>query len=390
MSANVEASVRWLQEQGEAAERDLEDLVVQSSFTDYREGGLAVGARLRDLFAVPGLSCRATASVSGRFADHLVFRTAATGSRALLVGHLDTVFPPGTFDGYRRDGDLRRGPGVLDMKGGLVVVAYALRALAESGLLEGLALDVIIVADEEVGSPEGRAVIEASARDADAALVFEAGRAADAIIVARKGTGGVTAIATGKAAHAGNNHADGANALWALARFVDAAQGLTDYARGRTVNVGKIEGGQGKNTVPDRALAEIDIRFETKADGEALVEELRAVAQIAAASVPGTALELRGGVLRAPLERTAKSAALATSYGAFARAAGLGAGEAKLLGGGSDANTTSALGIASIDGLGPRGKGFHTKDELIEIRTLLPKAEALLRYLASRTPRDAP
>ena len=81
---------------------------------------------------------------------------------------------------------------------------------------------------------------------------------------------------------------------------------------------------------------------------------------------------------------------MATSYGAFARAAGLGAGEAKLLGGGSDANTTSALGIASIDGLGPRGKGFHTKDELIEIRTLLPKAEALLRYLASRTPRDAP
>jgi glutamate carboxypeptidase len=270
------------------------------------------------------------------------------------------------------------------MKGGLVVVAYALRALAEVGLLTELALDVVIVSDEEVGSPEGRAVIEARAHDATAALVFEAGRAADAIIVARKGTGGMTAIATGKAAHAGNNHADGANALWAIARFTDAAQRLTDYGRGLTVNVGKIEGGQGKNTVPDSAKAEIDLRFETKVDGEALVAALHEAAREAAAGVPGTSIELRGGVLRAPLERTPASAKLAASYGDCARAVGLGSVEAKLLGGGSDANTTSALGIASIDGLGPRGKGFHTKDELIEIATMIPKAEALLRFLAAR------
>lgn len=272
------------------------------------------------------------------------------------------------------------------MKGGLVVVAYALRALAEVGLLPRLAADVVIVADEEVGSPEGKAILTALAARAetDAALVFEAGRAEDAIILARKGTGGVTAIATGKAAHAGNNHRDGANAIWALARFIDAAQGLTDYARGRTVNVGKVEGGQSKNTVPDSAKAELDLRFESKIEGEQLVKELHEAAAHIASQLPGTEIELRGGIARAPLERTARSEALGKSYGAFASQVGLGHAFAKLLGGGSDANTTSALGIASIDGLGPRGKGFHTKDEQIEIATMIPKTEALMRYLASR------
>lgn len=385
-AGSVESGAAWLRERLPAMETDLAELVEQNSFTDNREGGALVGARLRDLFGLPGLTATSTPSVSGRFADHLAFGTSPDleGPRALLIGHLDTVFPPGVFEGYRKDGDLRRGPGVLDMKGGLVVVAYALRALAEVGLLDRVGLDVLIVADEEVGTPEGRGLIEARAARANAALVFEAGRAADLIITARKGTGGVTAIATGKAAHAGNNHADGANALWAIAKLVDGAQQLTDYARGITVNVGKIEGGQGKNTVPDSARAEIDLRFETKVDGENLVKQLGEIAARATAAVPGTSIEIKGGVLRAPLERTEGSVALMRSYAEIARSVGLGDGEAKLLGGGSDANTTSALGIASIDGLGPRGKGFHTKDEQIEIATLVPKAEALFRWLAGR------
>jgi glutamate carboxypeptidase len=382
--AAVDQAARWLAEQLPAMEDELARLVEQNSFTDHREGGLAAGETLRSVFAIDGLTAASTPSECGRFADHLVFSTAAKGPRVLLLGHLDTVFPPGIFEGYRKDGDLRRGPGVLDMKGGLVVVAYALRALAEASLLPGIAADIVIVADEEVGSPEGKAIIASRAAEADAALVFEAGRAEDAIILARKGTGGVTAIATGKAAHAGNNHADGANAIWALARFVDQAQRLTDYGRGRTVNVGKIEGGQSKNTVPDSAKAELDLRFESKVEGEQLVKELHEAASRITAEVPGTQIELRGGIARAPLERTGRSEALGKSYGDFARVAGLGSGFAKLLGGGSDANTTSALGIASIDGLGPRGKGFHTKDEQIEIATMIPKAEALLRYLASR------
>jgi glutamate carboxypeptidase len=378
----------WWRGRRDAFEDALRGLVEVNSFTDNREGGLEVGRRLRSLLALPGVDASSIASM--RYADHWVFRTAGNPRLApvALLGHLDTVFPPGVFEGYRVDGALRRGPGVLDMKGGLVVVAFALRGLAESfpGGLEALPpLRIVVVADEEVGSPEGAGVIRQAIAGSTAALVFESGRAQDAIITRRKGTGAVNAIAHGKAAHAGNHHAEGRNAIWALARWIDAAQRLTDYDRGVTVNVGKISGGQGKNTVPDRAEAQADIRYITRADGEALTQELRVAAEQAAAAVPGTKLELSGGVGREPLERTAASVSLMEAYAAAARASGLGDGEAPLIGGGSDASTSGAMGIASIDGLGPRGKGFHTVDEHIEVDTLVPKAEALARFLVSRS-----
>src|SRR5262249_53072292 len=190
--------------------------------------------------------------------------------------------------------------------------------------------------------------------------------------------------ARGKAAHAGNAHDKGANAIWALCRFVDRAQGLTDYGRGVTVNVGKIAGGESKNTVPDHAQCSVDFRFEHMADADRPFAPLRAAAEEAAASVPGTSLLVEGGPARTPLERTPANVALYQEYAAHAHAAGLGDGEAPLLGGGSDASTTAAMGIPSIDGLGPRGSGFHTRDELIEVATLGPKAEALAAFLARR------
>jgi glutamate carboxypeptidase len=379
-------AARWLTDKLPAMEAALEPLVAENSFTKNTDGGRKVGAMLRALFAFDGVD--AAVRPSATYADHLVFKTRAEApnDRAIaLVGHLDTVFPPGVFEGYRRDGDLRRGPGVLDMKGGLVVVAFAFKALAETGGFEGLApVRVVIVADEEVGSPEGQGIIGDAIRGSSAALVFEAGRAEDKIITSRKGTGGMTATAHGKAAHAGANHKDGVNALWAMARFVDAAQALTDYERGVTLNVGKITGGQGKNTVPDAADAAIDIRFCTKVDADALMDAIRRAADEAARSVPGARIEIEGGAARMPLERTPASEALMKAYGACAKASGLGSEEAPLIGGGSDASTSSSMGIASIDGLGPRGAGFHTKDERIEVATLVPKAQALARFLASR------
>jgi glutamate carboxypeptidase len=385
-AARGDEAARWLDGKQREMEERIASLVEINSFTDNADGGRKVGAMLRaETFAIPGLESRALAS--GRYADHLVLSSKGRAGVApvAMVGHLDTVFPPGVFEGFRRDGDLARGPGVLDMKGGLVVVAYALRALAETVGLDAIApVRIAIVADEEVGSPEGQGVIREAIDGAEAALVFEAGRTTDAIITRRKGTGGMTARAFGKAAHAGNNHKEGVNAIWALARFVDKLQGLTDYDRGITLSVGKIGGGQGKNTVPDEAEASFDLRFCSKADGDALVEALRRAAEEAAASVPGSRIELSGGVARQPLERTEASAALMQAYAACARASGLGADEAPLIGGGSDASTSSAMGIASIDGLGPRGAGFHTKDERIEVATLVPKAQALARFLAGR------
>jgi glutamate carboxypeptidase len=365
----------------------IERLVVQNSFTENREGGAAVGeAVAAELRSIEGVSVRAFPSE--QFAPHIMATTRAAEASPegciAIVGHLDTVFPPGVFEGYHRDGDVARGPGVLDMKGGLVIAIEALRALAGLGALADLPVRFLIVSDEEVGSPEGRPLIQREVKGAAGALVLEAGRKGDAVITARKGTAGLKATAAGRAAHAGNAHASGANAIWALARFIDKAQSLTDYARGITVNIGKISGGQGKNTVPDHAEALIDFRFERIEDGEATLDALLRAAAASAESVPGTSVAIVGGVARSPLERTDANVALYREYAACARACGLGDGEAPLLGGGSDASSTAAIGIPSIDGLGPRGSGFHTKEELIEIPTLLPKAEALARFLLGR------
>ncbi|HEY0189890.1 MAG TPA: M20/M25/M40 family metallo-hydrolase [Kofleriaceae bacterium] len=349
----------------------------------------AVGELLREAFALPALACSVVPGGSAAgvaLGDHLIWRTPAAAARApiVLIGHHDTVFPPGHFEGWREEAGRAIGPGVLDMKGGLAVIRGALAALDEVGALADLPLVVVSVGDEEIGSPTSAPHLQAVARGAACALVFESGRANDLIITRRKGVGAMTVIAHGVAAHAGNHHQDGANAIWALAKFVDAAQALTDYARGVTVNVGQVLGGTSKNTVPERAECRLDLRYETTADAEAVVAALRIAADAAAHAVPGVTMEVSGGANRLPLERTDASARLRDEYAACARAVGLGDGEAGLLGGGSDANTVAPLGVPAIDGLGPRGAGFHTTGEYAELASFVPKAEALLRFLWHR------
>jgi len=356
-----------------------------NSFTENVAGVNAVAAMLREAYALPSLACT-TIESGDRYGDHVVWRTPAAASAPpiVLIGHHDTVFPPGHFEGWREDGGRATGPGALDMKGGLSVIRGALAALDEIGALAAIPLVVMTVSDEEVGSPSSQPHLQAIARGAACALVFESGRAGDAIITRRKGVGAMNAVAHGRAAHAGNNHKDGANAIWALAKFVESAQQLTDYARGCTVNVGQFAGGTSKNTVPERAECKLDLRFETVADAKKLVAALGAAADAAAAAVPGVRIEISGGANRLPLERTPASAALREEYAACARAAGLGDSEAGLLGGASDANTVAPLGVPAIDGLGPRGLGFHTTNEYVELATFVPKAEALVRFLLGR------
>ena len=355
-----------------------------NSYTAHVEGVDRVGAMLREAFAIPPLAL--TTIPVATYAEHLVWRTPAASMRPpiLLVGHHDTVFPPGHFEGWRELDGKACGPGALDMKGGLAIIRTALAALADAGVLADLPIIVVSVSDEEVGSPSSAPHLRELARGAACALVFESGRANDMIITRRKGVGAMTVVAHGKAAHAGNNHKDGANAIVALSAFVSAAAALTSYERGVTVNVGQFTGGTSKNTVSERAECALDLRYETVADAEALVAALRALAEAAAASVPGVRIEVSGGANRLPLERSAASAALKDEYAACARAAGLGDGEAPLLGGGSDANTVAPLGVPAIDGLGPRGAGFHTTSEFVELASFVPKCEALVRFLWGR------
>jgi glutamate carboxypeptidase len=358
--------------------------VETNSYTSHTVGVDSVGIMLREAFALPSLALTAI-PVEG-FAEHLVWRTPASTQRPpiLLVGHHDTVFPPGHFEGWREADGKAVGPGALDMKGGLAIIRTALAALDAAGVLADLPIAVISVSDEEVGSPSSAPHLRELARGAACALVFESGRANDMIITRRKGVGAMTIVAHGKAAHAGNNHKDGANAIVAIARFVDAAAKLTDYSRGVTVNVGQITGGTSKNTVPERAECALDLRYETVADAESLVAALREAAETAARSVPGVRVEVSGGANRLPLEKSTASSALRDEYAACARASGLGDGEAPLLGGGSDANTVAPLGVPAIDGLGPRGAGFHTTNEFVELASFVPKCEALVRFLWGR------
>ncbi|MEZ4392235.1 MAG: M20/M25/M40 family metallo-hydrolase [Polyangiales bacterium] len=374
----IDDAVRWLRGQQDEMVRSLAALVDASSHTRDKAGVDAAGARLERM--VP-LRCARVRSAE--FGDHLVFGDRQAGAPGvILIGHHDTVFPREVFAGWREDGRLGRGPGALDMKGGLVVVAFALQALSRVGALRGLGVSLAVVSDEEVGSPESAPMLRALAQGADAALVFEAGREGDRVVTRRKGTGSVRVVAHGRAAHAGNAHRQGASAVRAMARFIEAAEALTDYDAGRTLNVGRVEGGIGKNTVPERCEADIDLRFERADDLRELHERLVAIAGESA--MLGTRIEVSLGVGRPPMARTEASASLLAEFLACQSAAGLGGGECELQGGGSDASTVASVGVPAIDGLGPRGVGMHTLDERVELDSLVPKAEALLRFLGGR------
>ena len=380
MEKSLANAVTWLAGQRPAMEGLLRRLVEQNSWTRNVPGVNAVA----DVVAAELAACalRVERIPGGAFGDHLAFASPAPGPFRFLIGHSDTVFPPGTFEGWRVEGERVTGPGVLDMKGGLVVGIFALRALHRAGLLERIPVRGIVVGDEEAGSPVSTPLTIERVRGASAALGLESGRAGDLIVTRRKGIVSLDVRATGVAAHAGGDHEKGRNAIWALARFVDRIQGLTDYDRGVTVSVGRFEGGTTRNTVPAAARCEVDVRFLAPADGEAVL--LRVDEAAREAELPGTAITVERHGSRPALVRTPGSAALAAAYGECQRAAGLAAGEAPLSGGGSDASVTGAAGVPSIDGLGPRGAGFHTHDEWIDLGSLVPKAEALVRFLAGR------
>jgi glutamate carboxypeptidase len=364
-------------------------LVEQPSCTREPEDVEAAARLLDEQASALGLERQLRPDPERRYADHRIFTSpaAARGQDALaLVGHIDTVFPRDMgFFGFRRDGDTVRGPGVLDMKGGLTVVVHALTALKRVSPETYAALPFRFVCntDEEVGSQDSHRVFEEIAPHTREALVFEGGREDDRIITRRKGGAVFRIDVYGKAAHAGNRHAEGVSAVHALALLIARLEEMTDYDRGVTVNVGRVQGGTAKNTVPEHAWCEIDGRFEQAADGEALAKGIEQWVQHP--DLPprlGSArIERSGGITRPPLVPSDASQALRTRYETHAAAVGLGTGEADLQGGGSDANILSGLGIPSIDGLGPRGRHFHSTEEWSSLASLLRRTQALARLV---------
>lgn len=295
----------------------------------------------------------------------------------LLIGHLDTVWPLGTLATMpaRVEGDRLYGPGVADMKGGLVQLLFALEALEALGLEPQVCPVVFIGADEEVGSRESRRYVQMLARGAERALVVEPAFGPDgALKTARKGAGHFTLTVRGRAAHAGVSPESGRSAILELSHQIQALFALNDPAAGVTVNVGRIDGGLRPNVIAPEARAEIDVRAPTLAAQDALDRALRSLGPV----LEGSSVEVEGWFPRPPMEPTARNLALWER----ARAAGAALGvelDHVGVGGASDGNLTSPH-TATLDGLGAVGDGSHAPDEHVVV-SRMPERAALLALL---------
>jgi glutamate carboxypeptidase len=316
-----------------------------------------------------------------RRGDHLRVTWWPQKSRAagqfLVLGHYDTVYSSGTLSKmpFRVTGGKAYGPGVFDMKAGIVQALFALKALQETQAPLTRRLVFLWTSDEEIGSESSRELIEAEARRSDAVFVLEPALGPRGLIkTARKGVGEAELIVHGRASHAGLAPQEGINAIHELARQLARIQEWNDPRHGVTVNADVIEGGTRVNVIAERARAVLDLRALRAADTRRLERRLHALSPI----LPGARLEIRGGFNRAPLERKF-SAALFAKAKRLAAQMGL-ALEECTAGGGSDGNLTAALGVATLDGLGAVGHGAHSAHEHILINTM-PVRSALLAAL---------
>jgi glutamate carboxypeptidase len=312
---------------------------------------------------------------------HLYARPAAgrRGARfQLVVGHMDTVWPVGTLERMpvRRDGDILFGPGTYDMKAGLAQFVFAAKALAAAGLVPSVTPVLLVNTDEEIGSPTSEAMIERLARRADRALVLEAGEGPDGRLkIARKGVGRYRLLVHGRASHAGTSFEEGVSAVLELSHEVQRLFALNDAAHGVTVNVGTIDGGMRPNVVAPQASADIGVRVPTAQSARRLDSSLRSLQPI----LPGSSLELSGGLGRPPMTASARNRALLAAAQRLGRTLGLSLDDAGVVGGGSDANTTSRH-TATLDGLGPIRDADHAPDEHIRVHSTLDRT-ALLALL---------
>ena len=316
----------------------------------FKESGLTEGGR------VAGLEDR----------PHVILNNGVeTGPRVLMVGHVDTVFPiDNPFQTYEERGETIHGPGVSDMKGGLLLAAATCAGLRELGLLDQLHISLFLSTDEETQSRTSKQLLlDHCATGFDMALIFEGGRKNGNLVYARKGVGRYLVTVEGKSAHAGISHKDGVNAIEGLASKVLAIQKLTDYDRGVTLNAGRTAGGVSRNTVAPTAWAEFDLRVEHAEDAPRVDAAIREICETE--QLPGSRTLLEGGLGRPPWPENDGSHALAAHWVETAAALGMEiAGQPT--GGGSDGNFTAAAGIPSLDALGPVGGNPHTPEEYIE------------------------
>jgi glutamate carboxypeptidase len=304
------------------------------------------------------------------------------GPHVLLIGHMDTVFDPGTVAErpFRVERDTAYGPGVSDMKGGLLLGFFAVEMLQEVGFKEFGSVTYVCNPDEEIGSPFSGPLIKELAPRANACLVLESGRENGDFVSARKGVTDYRIDILGRAAHAGVEPEKGRSAILEAAHKVLALQELNGRWPGVTVNVGVARGGTRTNVVAERAHLAVDVRAPSEDDLSAAEAEIRSLCS--AANVPDVRIELEEHAWHRPMERREGGARLAQLAIDVAADLGFELREAAT-GGASDANTTSAAGVPTIDGLGPVGGNDHAPGEWIDLRSVAPRM-ALLAGVISR------
>lgn len=301
---------------------------------------------------------------------------------SLVIGHMDTVFPVGTVAArpFRIADGRAYGPGVEDMKSGLVCAVFAARTLTALDLWPEHEVVFFFNSDEEIRSPSSSALFAREGGRAAECYVLEGARDDGSVVTARKGSARFQLKIAGKASHSGAAHSTGRSAIRALAHKILALEALTDYEVGTTVNVGVCKGGTTFNTVPGEAWCDVDIRVLTPETAQAAVSAVHAIA--AREDVPGTWTIVEGGITRPPMVRTERNVKLFHAVRAIAATLGRDLRES-LTGGGSDGCLTAAAGAPTLDGLGPQGGGAHTADEFINLDSLVPCAAMLAMALAT-------
>jgi glutamate carboxypeptidase len=366
---------------------DLKNIVNIDSGTFTKAGVDRVGTYLQERFQAFGFST--SFDRQERYGDHLIATHPGMvphGPHILLIGHIDTVLPEGEaerrpFSISQRDGArIAMGPGVLDMKSGVLIGLYALHLLIEEQEANYSRVTFLCNSDEEIGSPSSRPLIQELAQKVDAVLVMEPGRTRGTVVSSRKGCGQYRVEVHGLSAHAGVEPERGRNAILELSYQVQKMQALNGNVPGATLSVGIIRGGERTNVVPDYAYFDMDVRAVDQASLKALESAMRQVTT--QHKLRGTRIALSGSMLCQPFERNKRNAPLVE----LAKEAGSELGlkiQDVGSGGASDANTTSAMGIPTLDGLGAGGGLAHNPGEFIEL-DYLPTRIALVAGLVRK------
>ena len=372
------ALLDYCERHGEWLRQTIERLVSLESPSTDKAAVDRCGAAVEELLVSAGGDVRRLRQDTR--GDHLRAEWSGGEAQVLLLGHFDTVWAVGQLERMplRRTEGRLHGPGVFDMKAGIGVAMLAVRALQALAAAPLPRVVMLWTTDEEIGSPTSRAAIEEEARRSAAVLVLEPSLPGGGAKTSRKGVGEFELAVHGVSAHAGVDPDKGASAIHELARQILAVEALQDLPQGISVNVGHIQGGTRPNVVADYASAKIDVRVPTLADAGRLGGALRGLRP----QIPGTRLEMTGGIERPPFERLPGVARLYEQAREAASALGRDLAEGGT-GGASDGNFTGALGVPTLDGLGPMGGGAHALHEHV-IEADLPWRAALLAALLTR------